>query len=360
MNTFELPHDQRSVEGWLMILLSSTACVLGASLVFIDHLWKQQGASILDSRSFQAASMALASESQERLTSQKLVFLSFFGGALVTLLLSRLIHRFTPAAIHTCNASSESIVCCDEDHQHHSLSSHHNHSHHHLDNGKRQKSPVITEASRHHHHRQETGYGSIPFSESHFQFHAQEQHPHSPHHHDPEVPFVNGAEQQGSDAGWNRAEYTRVGIQTAVAICIHKFPEGLIMFISNQASTSLGVSVSIAIAIHNLTEGFMIALPLYYATGSKWAAFTYAAVLGGFSQPLGALLGLLAIKSVEKVQEDMLFGITFGITSGMMSMITIQGLLPQAIKADSRQEYVLGFFFLGIFLVGLSSILQDG
>ncbi|KAG0175857.1 hypothetical protein DFQ29_006861 [Apophysomyces sp. BC1021] len=209
----------------------------------------------------------LLPESQKRLTSEGLVYLSFFGGALFTLLLSRIIHKFTPGAIHTCNASSTSIECCDEDH------------------------PQNARA---------------------------------------ETPLMHNVNN-----------------------------EGLVLFISNQASTSLGLSVSIAISIHNLTEGFMIALPLYYATRSRVAAFVYAAVLGGLSQPLGALLGLLAIRNVDKAQEDELFGITFGIISGMMSLITIQSLLPQAIKADSRHEYVLGFFFLGVFLVGLTSVLQE-
>lgn len=100
--------------------------------------------------------------------------------------------------------------------------------------------------------------------------------------------------------------------------------EGLIMFISSQASSSLGLSVAAAMSIHNLTEGFMMALPIYYATGSRTNAFLYASFMGGLSQPLGALIGLLTFESVTKDQEDVMFGITFGIISGMMSFITIQ------------------------------------
>ncbi|KAG0168388.1 Zinc transporter [Apophysomyces sp. BC1034] len=286
----------------------------------------------------------LLPESQKRLTSEGLVYLSFFGGALFTLLLSRIIHKFTPGAIHTCNASSTSIECCDEDHPQNARAE--TPLMHNVNNGKRQQ--PATGHSQHHHHQHEARYGAVPLSESHFQFHPQEHQPHD-----------QGETFTDTISGWDNSQYARVGIQTAIAICVHKFPEGLVLFISNQASTSLGLSVSIAISIHNLTEGFMIALPLYYATRSRVAAFVYAAVLGGLSQPLGALLGLLAIRNVDKAQEDELFGITFGIISGMMSLITIQSLLPQAIKADSRHEYVLGFFFLGVFLVGLTSVLQE-
>lgn len=96
------------------------------------------------------------------------------------------------------------------------------------------------------------------------------------------------------------------------------------MFISNESSSQLGLSVAAAMTIHNFIEGFLIALPLFYATGSKLAAFSYAALLGGMSQPLGAVLGLLVIRNVKQLEEDFLFGIVFGVVSGMMCFIAVQ------------------------------------
>ncbi|KAI9469853.1 MAG: ZIP zinc transporter-domain-containing protein, partial [Benjaminiella poitrasii] len=157
----------------------------------------------------------------------------------------------------------------------------------------------------------------------------------------------------------NKADYFLIGIQTAIAICIHKFPEGLIMFISNESSSQLGLSVAAAMTMHNLIEGFLIALPLFYATGSRFAAFTYASLLGGMSQPLGAVLGLLAIRNVDQIQEKFLFGIIFGVVSGMMCLIAVQSMLPQAIRADITNRYVPLFFFVGILCVSLSSLLQS-
>jgi zinc transporter ZupT len=113
-------------------------------------------------------------------------------------------------------------------------------------------------------------------------------------------------------------------------ICLHLFSfsfsliEGLIMFISNESSSQLGLSVAAAMIIHNFIEGFLISLPLYYATGSRLAAFSYASILGGMSQPLGAVLGLLAIRNVNQEQEKFLFGIIFGVVSGMMCLIAVQ------------------------------------
>jgi ZIP family zinc transporter len=105
------------------------------------------------------------------------------------------------------------------------------------------------------------------------------------------------------------------------------------MFISNQSSSQLGFNVAAAMSIHNFIEGFLIALPLYYATGSRLSAFSYAAVLGGMSQPIGAVLGLLAVSNVDPSQERFLFGIVFGVVSGMMCLIAVQ--VRRMVKKDT-------------------------
>ncbi|KAG0745896.1 hypothetical protein G6F57_008725 [Rhizopus arrhizus] len=335
---------QNNLEGWVAVIISSTACIVGASIVFIDTLFHKP---LLDNRSFMASSMSLASgvllfsslavllpQSQKRLNNDTLLYTCFFAGAAFTSILTRLIHYLMPNAIHACGDSSEA---CDEDQERQRL-------------GK---------------HRYDVEYGTMKSSESHFRFHHEDQqqqqngenslnepsthdHHHHNHHHHESMEEVVANDPK---------HYFSIGIQTAIAICVHKFPEGLVMLISTKASASLGLSVCIAMSVHNLTEGFMIALPLYYATRSKMTAFISAAFMGGLSQPLGALVGLLLIENISKPKEDMLFGIVFGCVSGMMTLITIQSMLPQAIRADIHQHYVLAFFFLGIFLVGTSSIL---
>lgn len=62
----------------------------------------------------------------------------------------------------------------------------------------------------------------------------------------------------------------RTGMLTAIAIFCHNFPEGLATFVATLADPSVGVSVAFAIALHNAVEGVCVALPIYYATGSRW------------------------------------------------------------------------------------------
>lgn len=50
----------------------------------------------------------------------------------------------------------------------------------------------------------------------------------------------------------------------------HTYPEGLATFVATLASPSAGAAIAVAIALHNIPEGVVVAMPIYYATGSKW------------------------------------------------------------------------------------------
>ena len=77
-----------------------------------------------------------------------------------------------------------------------------------------------------------------------------------------------------------------MGVLTGLAIAIHNFPEGIATFVGTLSSLSLGAVLALAIAIHNIPEGICVAMPVYYATGSKWKGVFWAS-LSGFAEPLG-------------------------------------------------------------------------
>jgi zinc transporter ZupT len=90
--------------------------------------------------------------------------------------------------------------------------------------------------------------------------------------------------------------FLSIGLQTSLAIALHKLPEGFITYATNHANPELGVSVFLALFIHNITEGFAMALPLYLAIGSRLQAIVWSVLLGGVSQPLGAGIAALWLK----------------------------------------------------------------
>ncbi|PIA16101.1 hypothetical protein COEREDRAFT_81541 [Coemansia reversa NRRL 1564] len=144
-----------------------------------------------------------------------------------------------------------------------------------------------------------------------------------------------------------------VGLQTAVAIGLHKIPEGLIIYLSRQASPKLGVSVAASLFFHNLPEGMMLALPLFLATGRRHMAFSIAALMGAVPPAIGAALGMLALGDVgqNNAMLSEIFGIAFGITAGMMCMVALNGMLPTARIYDKSGNIVAWFFALGVALM---------
>jgi ZIP family zinc transporter len=157
-----------------------------------------------------------------------------------------------------------------------------------------------------------------------------------------------------------------IGLQTAFAISVHKIPEGFLTFATSHADRRLGFSVFLALAIHNVSEGFTIAFPLFLALQSRVLAITSAFVLGGLSQPFGALLawglfssGLIpgSDDSMSNGKTPIVFGLIVSITAGFLSIIGLQ-MYGTAISFGGHQTTTMAFAFLGIAIIGLSSSLS--
>jgi hypothetical protein len=97
-----------------------------------------------------------------------------------------------------------------------------------------------------------------------------------------------------------------MGVFAALAIAIHNFPEGMATFFATLHDPTLGVAIAVAVALHNIPEGIAVAVPIYYATGSRKKAF-WLSFLSGLAEPLGAVIGYLILR-------PLLFG--HGVRSG--------------------------------------------
>lgn len=118
-----------------------------------------------------------------------------------------------------------------------------------------------------------------------------------------------------------------IGIQTCIVISLHKFPEGFIMFYTNQtdeSSRDLGFSIFVSLAIHNFIEGFAMTLPLFTAFQNRWYALLFTTILGGGSQPLGAFIGHELFKNREPHKNMPHMDLLLSITSGFLFVISLQ------------------------------------
>lgn len=159
-------------------------------------------------------------------------------------------------------------------------------------------------------------------------------------------------EKAGSVEGKERMLLT-MGAATGVAIALHNFPEGLVTFVSYVEDSAVGVALAVGIAIHNIPEGLCVAMPIYYATGSKWQGFFWG-TLSGFSEPLGALVGWQIVKQSFSGNAN---GILFGLVAGIMVYICVDELLPMAYKYNPKGTIVTWSVVFGMFLIALSLML---
>ncbi len=115
----------------------------------------------------------------------------------------------------------------------------------------------------------------------------------------------------------------------------------------------VGASVAVAIAIHNIPEGICVAIPIYYATGSRMKGFIWA-TLSGVTELVGALLGYVVLRNVL---SQTVYGVLFGIVAGMMVYISLKQLLPTALKYDPNDKVTTTFLVIGMVVMSLSLIL---
>ncbi|KKY23578.1 putative zip zinc transporter [Phaeomoniella chlamydospora] len=170
---------------------------------------------------------------------------------------------------------------------------------------------------------------------------GQESHAQAHHHHIPNNAFMS------------------IGLQTSIAIAVHKLPEGFITYATNHANPTLGFSVFMALFIHNITEGFAMALPLYLALNSRVKAIIWSSILGGASQPLGAGLAALWFKMAGEGSMkpgDRVYGGMFAVTAGIMTSVALS-LFSESLSMTHSKGLCITFAFLGMGVLGISSAL---
>ncbi|GLT78789.1 hypothetical protein SLA2020_503140 [Shorea laevis] len=150
------------------------------------------------------------------------------------------------------------------------------------------------------------------------------------------------------------------GIITAIGISLHNFPEGMAVFLGSIKGLRVGLNLALAIALHNIPEGVAVALPVYFATQSKWQAFKLA-TLSGFAEPLGVVI--VAYLFPGSLSPEILEGL-LGSVGGVMAFLTLHEMLPLAFDYAGQKQAVkavfLGMAFMSASLYFLEiSLLEE-
>ncbi|CUH92744.1 zinc transporter ZupT [Herbinix luporum] len=163
---------------------------------------------------------------------------------------------------------------------------------------------------------------------------------------------IHTVEEMDGKSESHKANLMRMGMFTALAVGIHNFPEGLATFTAALGDPSLGIPIAVAIAIHNIPEGIAVAVPVFYATGSRKKAFRLS-LLSGLSEPVGALIGYLLL---YRFFNDITFGLIFASVAGIMVYISLDELLPAAREYGEHHLSIYGLI-AGMAVMALSLLL---
>jgi len=163
---------------------------------------------------------------------------------------------------------------------------------------------------------------------------------------------MRGVEQMQPGSQAEDARLLRMGLFSALAITIHNFPEGLATFMAALNDIQLGISIAVAIAIHNIPEGIAVAVPIYYATGSRKKAFALS-FASGLAEPAGALIGFGLLMLFF---NELVFGIVFAAVGGIMVYIALDELLPCA-ERYGEHHLAIGGLIAGMAVMALSLLI---
>lgn len=163
---------------------------------------------------------------------------------------------------------------------------------------------------------------------------------------------INPDDQEGvqdSNAALKR-KLMRGGLFIGLALCLHNFPEGFLVFMTAYNDPSVGIAIAVALAIHNIPEGIAIAGPLYAATKQKFRSIAIATATG-IAEPVGAVIGFLLL---QNFLNDTLYGWVFGVVAGMMVFICVNEILPAAHRFETKQRQTTYGFIAGMAVLASS------
>lgn len=171
------------------------------------------------------------------------------------------------------------------------------------------------------------------------------------------VPNPHGALHDGHHGHGHTHDHdkksaARIGLMAAIAITAHNFPEGMATFFATLDNPAVGAPLAAAIAIHNIPEGVSIAIPVYYATGSKAKALLFCGI-SALAEPIGAALGYFAL---QPFLSPSVYGWVFGGIAGIMVYLALDELLPAAKRYAKGHETVYGII-AGMGAIAISLVL---
>lgn len=332
-----------SYYAWILVGITSIASVLGSLVIYVDVIWNAISSrhfSILHSDTFLGVSLSLSCgtllitglnallpksltyilNGRPEYTQQvgyQLLVVCVLCGAALCLIMNYIVLNF----------ASNSLVACPHDLDTTSRSRkiirHGSHEHLPLRTSEVHDHGAVRCEVRHTDSEQNVGLENDTQSEA--------SHSHTPHHHDlTETSHVTNS------------RLFSLSLQTTLGICVHRLPEGLMLFATSRADSELGLSMMLALSIHSFSEGFAVAAPLYGAIENRLKVVMFTILLVCGPQILGAYIGSKLFTTDDLPNSSMFhFGLCMAGTAGFMLVVSIQ-MIGNAFRYVSQDCVIYG------------------
>lgn len=119
---------------------------------------------------------------------------------------------------------------------------------------------------------------------------------------------------------------------------------------SYLSKPALGVMLAIAIALHNIPEELAMAVPLIAVKRKKM--LIKAAVLSAMAEPVGAIAGLVVVRSFVDLTYFLLV-----FTAGAMISISLHELFPLVRRYRQPMSFLTGSILSVLVYLGLEALI---
>lgn len=133
-----------------------------------------------------------------------------------------------------------------------------------------------------------------------------------------------------------------------LAITLHNLPEGIAVGVGMmQDNTAAGMTLALGIGLQNVPEGMAVSVALL-SVGYRRSVAIWVGVVSGLVEPVGGLLGALAVWIVEP-----LLSLFLGVAAGAMMFVISDEIIPETHRRGERSHAtfaLLAGFSLMMFL----------
>jgi zinc transporter ZupT len=151
-----------------------------------------------------------------------------------------------------------------------------------------------------------------------------------------------------------RTAAAQTALLATLAVALHNFPEGLVLFASALESLPLGVFLAVAFAAHSIPAGMAVAASVLHATHDRRRALG----LGLAAGLVGTLAAVVAGLLLSPLLTSAVVALMLAFIAGVLVYTSLDELLPAAREHLAGHDVALSLMVGVVFMFGLLATLH--